>query len=242
MKIATYNLRVGGKKGNRVHWQQIFQKVEPDIFLVQECLHPSEYINFDVYPELEKKIVWQKTSTNAWGSAIYSKQGQIAPIYFESFPGWSVGAKVENFEHPLLGNYPLYIFSLHAPSRYYRANVKSMLNEIAEIVGNAFLIIGGDFNLTMGIRHISEPLQESEKELISRLRRDFGLINCWQAANPNQNLAQTLRWTKNPTTAYHCDALFIPISWYRYLEECVVLNSEEWERLSDHYPVVARFE
>ena len=41
MKIITYNLRAGGKRGNRVHWQRLLDLFAPEILLVQETLHPS---------------------------------------------------------------------------------------------------------------------------------------------------------------------------------------------------------
>jgi hypothetical protein len=75
----------------------------------------------------------------------------------------------------------------------------------------------------------------------ARLADEFGLLNCWQAANPNQPLCQTLRWTGNRTIPYHCDGLFVPKAWRERLESCVVLAGDEWDRLSDHNPVVASF-
>ncbi|GEM_PF-5749775 len=32
MKIATYNLRAGGKAKQRIHWTQLFEVANPDIF------------------------------------------------------------------------------------------------------------------------------------------------------------------------------------------------------------------
>jgi len=66
-------------------------------------------------------------------------------------------------------------------------------------------------------------------------------ISCWQAANPNCNLAQTLRWGPDQATPYHCDGIFVPAAWSRYLDQCKVLSSPVWEELSDHNPVVASF-
>lgn len=58
-------------------------------------------------------------------------------------------------------------------------------------------------------------------------------------ANPNEDLPQTLRWSRNKTLPYHCDRIFVSASWYRYLDRCEVLDSPTWELLSDHSPVVA---
>ena len=74
-----------------------------------------------------------------------------------------------------------------------------------------------------------------------RLAEEFGLHNCWQTANPDQPLSQTLRWTGDRTIPYHCDGIFVPRSWKDRLKSCDVIAGEEWNRLSDHNPVVACF-
>jgi hypothetical protein len=74
--------------------------------------------------------------------------------------------------------------------------------------------------------------------LLERLRREFNLMSCWQAVHPNRDLAQTLRWARNPATPYHCDGVFVPAAWYRYLEDCQVITHATWEVLRDHNPVV----
>jgi hypothetical protein len=91
------------------------------------------------------------------------------------------------------------------------------------------------------VRHPDEKQQAQDLWLLERLRKEFGLMNCWQAANPNRNLPQTLRWSRDQATPYHCDGIFVPAAWYRYLDHCEVLASPLWEELSDHNPVVASF-
>ena len=71
--------------------------------------------------------------------------------------------------------------------------------------------------------------------------REFGLLNCWQTANPDQPLCQTLRWTGDRAIPYHCDGIFVPRSWKDRLKSCEVIAGDEWNRLSDHNPVVACF-
>ncbi len=66
-------------------------------------------------------------------------------------------------------------------------------------------------------------------------------MNCWQAANPGIEPVQTLRWTVDPNTPYHCDGLFVPKRWQDKLVRCDVLAGDGWNQLSDHNPVVAQF-
>jgi len=64
-------------------------------------------------------------------------------------------------------------------------------------------------------------------------------VPCWQERHPGEPLAQTLRWTGNRATPYHCDGLFIPRAWRARLTGAEVIQGPEWERLSDHNPVLA---
>lgn len=85
------------------------------------------------------------------------------------------------------------------------------------------------------------PTCKQDLAIQARLADEFGLLNCWQVANPDQPLCQTLRWTGNRTIPYHCDGIFVPKTWKDRLESCLVLAGEEWNGLSDHNPVVAQF-
>jgi len=70
---------------------------------------------------------------------------------------------------------------------------------------------------------------------------EFDLIPCWQVMHPRTPLAQTLRWTGNRATPYHCDGIFAPRAWRPRLSRCEVIAGPEWDRLSDHNPVLAVF-
>jgi endonuclease/exonuclease/phosphatase family metal-dependent hydrolase len=66
-------------------------------------------------------------------------------------------------------------------------------------------------------------------------------MSCWQAANPNRDLPQTLRWSPNREAKYHCDGMFVPAPWYGNLARSEVLSAPIWDELSDHNPVFAEF-
>ena len=120
--------------------------------------------------------------------------------------------------------------------------MNEILDWIARYESAYDLILGGDFNLAVGVRHANETVPADPPWLLRRLRREFNLMSCWQAVHPNRDLAQTLRWARKPATPYHCDGVFAPASWYRYLEDCQVISDANWDVLSDHNPVVATFE
>ena len=108
---------------------------------------------------------------------------------------------------------------------------------------DAEIVIGGDFNLTVSERHEDEDKTTSntDRKIQARLRNEFGLINCWQHANPNTPLPQTLRWVSKKDVPYHCDGIFVPKEWENSLTSCEVISGNMWDRLSDHNPVLADF-
>ena len=103
-------------------------------------------------------------------------------------------------------------------------------------------MIGGDFNLTVSDAGGSDrAVSKADLSVQARLADEFGLVNCWRAANPGVPPCQTLRWARDPSAAYHCDGLFVPRAWADRLRSCVVLSGPAWDGLSDHNPVVACF-
>ena len=238
MRIVTYNLRFGGKAGQRIHWNQVFQEVNPDIFLVQETCNPQRYLSDQCWKQYGSQIQWVKIDGRTWGSAVFVRSGKLKLITIPDFTGCLVGVEGHESQWSARTGRSLRIFSLHAPTPY-KKSVNQFLDFVATLSNDCDLIIGGDFNLTTGKRHPSERLQDNTLWLLERLRKKFNLMSCWQMANPNEDLPQTLRWSRNKTHPYHCDGIFVPASWYRYLDRCEVLASPTWEQLSDHNPVVA---
>ncbi len=57
----------------------------------------------------------------------------------------------------------------------------------------------------------------------------------------HHDLHITFRFADARIIPYHCDGLIVPKSWRDRLVSCVVLSGDEWDRLSDHNPVVAEF-
>jgi endonuclease/exonuclease/phosphatase family metal-dependent hydrolase len=241
MIIATYNLRAGGRRGNRVHWQRLLDDFAPDILLLQETRHPREYLDPGFYQANANHIHWQAAPNRPWGSAVYVRSGDLKPVALPQHSGFVVAAEITGGDWLPQPDHPYYVFSLHVPAPY-RRSMSEILDGAAALAGGHNLVLGGDFNLGVSVRHTSEPVPSDPPWLLRRLRREFNLINCWQTVHPNRDLAQTLRWARNPATPYHCDGVFVPAAWYRYLEDCQVISDAGWDALSDHSPVVVTLE
>jgi endonuclease/exonuclease/phosphatase family metal-dependent hydrolase len=242
MKVATYNLLKGGAQ--RVHWVRLIEDFQVDLLLVQESYPCAAHLPPLRYPDAGKRSVWETAAKNRWGSAVYSRTGAVKPVPIPTFSGWVVGAEIRGASWQAGITDPLLAFSIHAPSKgeAYWKQVNKLLDEIKKVTAGRGVILGGDFNVS--VSHCPGPERPTCKRdlaIQARLAEEFGLLNCWQAANPDQPLCQTLRWTGNRTIPYHCDGIFVPKSWTERLQSCVVLAGEEWNRLSDHNPVVACF-
>jgi len=239
MKVVTYNLRFGGKKGLQ-HWQRLFDEFNPDLVLAQETHNPQDYFPGDQFSSIARMPIWEPNFAK-WGSAILCTRHELEPIALSKFKGNVVGGRISDFS---IGGVtrPLSLFSVHTPGDDYEQNVNEILDCIREVSDGSDMLIGGDFNITVAHRHQSEGRPNSVRGLaiLDRLRKEFGLINAWQAIHPNNDLQQTLRCGKEKTYPYHCDGIFIPHSWLRHLESCEIAT-DGWTEMSDHNPVIATF-
>jgi len=243
MRIISYNLRGGGS--GKVHWSKVFDDFAPDIFLVQESYEPSEHLPPLLHGDLHRNACWKCVEGLKWGSAVCVRGKTARKLDLPDFHGHVVGVEVDGTAFPISDGRPIRIFSVHAPDRggYQRA-VNSILDMIGENLGEGDLVIGGDFNLTVGERHEAEEQKTSKADLaiLARLRDEFDLVSAWQSANAGSPLPQTLRWAKDKVTPFHCDGIFIPQRWTSRVRSCTVVSGQEWITLSDHNPVMVELE
>jgi exonuclease III len=242
MRIAAYNILKGGSQ--RLHWVKMIEEHSVDLLLVQESYAHDEHLPPLHYPNARCQSVWERAGRNGWGSAVFSRTGVVAPARVPGFSGWVVGAEVSGASWQAGLADPLLAFSVHAPSKgkSYQRQVNKLLDRIKKVAAGREVVLGGDFNVA--VSHWPGPERPTGRQdlaIQARLADEFGLLNCWQAVNPDRPLCQTLRWKGDRTVPYHCDGIFVPRAWKDRLRSCVVLAGDEWDRLSDHNPVVAHF-
>jgi exonuclease III len=243
LRLVAYNFLSGGSSKRPGHWSRVLRTLTPDIIFGQECRPPevTPGENFRLGPK--DAFLWHSAGTARWGSGLLLRLAELVPIEVPQYQGWVVGGEVRSAPWAAL---PIRVFSIHSPAgeRGYVRTTHEILDRIGRIKGHAEVVLGGDFNVTVGYRPANDPpsIGRSRRDLLDRLGGEFGLISCWQAANPNRPLAQTLRWSGNPATPYHCDGIFVPRDWRRRLVSCRVVSGSRWKKLSDHNPVFAEFE
>lgn len=231
MRIVTWNLRNGA---GAAKWPALQTDLQADIVLLQEATSAPDHGG----------AMWAKVPDGRWGSAVVTRLGATRPILIRGYEGWVVGAEVDSKFGPLA------VFSVHAPTstatcprRPYTDEVVTILGLIREAVRpGAHLVIGGDFNFTLGERHASEAMRTSsaDRRALAAIA-DSGLVSCWAATHPDQPLPQTLRWSSDrapgKTTPYHCDGILVPKAWSGWVQ-CEILTAEPY-MVSDHNPVSA---
>ncbi|HKQ61529.1 MAG TPA: endonuclease/exonuclease/phosphatase family protein [Candidatus Polarisedimenticolaceae bacterium] len=235
-RVVTYNFLSGGSRQRSGHWPRVLRGLGADLVCAQECRPPERVPTDDA-------VLWKSAGSRRWGSAIYARAARLAPLEIPSHAGWVVGGELE--AAGWLGESRVRVFSIHGPAgrRGYIATMHEILDGLAPYRRGAELILAGDFNVAVGHRPPGDPLQLSrgERAILDRLTGEFALISCWQTAHPGRRLAQTLRWSTNPATRYHCDGIFVPRAWSERLVACRVVRGARWQALSDHNPVAAEF-
>ncbi|HEX7120370.1 MAG TPA: endonuclease/exonuclease/phosphatase family protein [Longimicrobiales bacterium] len=263
LRIVTFNFLAGGSRKRGCHWSRVVEAFSPNVVLAQECRRPEDSPGEAFRAGPDDALLWGAAGAGRWGSAVLVRSGRLLPIPVPDFDGWVVGGELAARRReagsadvaragaggaagsPDGSTRPVRVFSIHCPAgkRGYVRTLHEILDRLVPLAAGADVVLGGDFNVAAGYRGPDEPIRMSrgERELLDRITGELGLIPCWQTANPGQTLAQTLRWTGNRAAPYHCDGIFVPASWRNRLVECTVAEGPEWERLSDHNPVVATF-
>jgi len=243
LRVVAYNFLSGGSRRRAGHWSRIRAHLAPDIVLAQECRLPQDSPAETFRSSGGDTLLWAPAGARSWGSAILLRGRRGMPLKVPGFLGWVVGAEVAG--PPWSEDRGLRVFSIHCPAgeRGYVPTMHAILDRVARLRRDADLILGGDFNVVVGNRQPRERIRvtRGERMILDRLATEFDLVSCWQAANPGRRLAQTLRWSADPTAPYHCDGIFVPSSWARHLASCRVVTGSRWKRLSDHNPVLAEF-
>ena len=242
MRIVSYNFLRAGSPKRCGHWSRLIRNLRPDLVLAQECRPPESSPGERFRYGQDDAFRWQSAGTRGWGSGLLARSASLVPIAIPDYDGWVVGGEIRN---SAWSERPLMVFSVHGPvgQRGYIATMHHILDHVALLRGGADLVLGGDFNVAVGYRQPRERVKflRGERALLDRLTNEFDLLSCWQAANPDRPLAQTLRWMGNPRAPYHCDGVFVPRTWLPRLESCRVVRGSRWRQLSDHNPVVADF-
>lgn len=243
MKVVSYNLHFGGRKGPDNVWQHMVRDFTPDLVFAQESRDPCKDLSAgdDIHG---RHCLWKNAQDRDWGSAIFARTALLEPVPLGAFEGWVIGARINDIA---IGGErrSLMVFSIHAKSPGpYVPVVRKILGTIEKAWDRTTpLILAGDFNMTMAYRQDGEALKNfpAEIEILERMRGDFGVVNAWQALHPGVDLPQTLRWSNDRTIPYHCDGIFLSEALLASVESARIVQEDHWTKASDHNPILVDF-
>ena len=190
MRIATWNLRYNA--GAEV-WPRLWSALNLDILCLQEAARP----------DTEDGQLWELVPGNKWGSAVVLSSGTIDPIEIPNYRGWVVGGEVHESSLQTDGR-RMFVFSLHSPTSSATVKRASYIQEVNSVVSilerviptESDLILGGDFNFTIGERQAGEfqstlpaerevksaaYLQSWKQEKVSAISFDIAQKRPWDA-------------------------------------------------------------
>jgi exonuclease III len=223
MHIMTWNI---GRRRALPLLQPLLAAHSPTIVMLQEASLPVD---------------WHDRHTGAavpgyeWGSCVLASAGRLDPVSFTEYEGWLSGAIWSD------GPARIAVFSLHSPTgtgRSYIEESAQMVSLVSTAVDNDLpVVIGGDFNFTsFGERAADEPIRttKEEREALQRFEA-LGFSLGWRSAHKDGPLPQTLRWSGNRVTPYHCDGFLVR---GHAIAACDVLRTADLGFPSDHEPVL----
>lgn len=247
LRLVAYNMGQGGTRNPALR-ARLLSELSPDLLFAQETRDPARSWLAALPQGEEAHYIWTEVPGGRWGSVLWVRSGSLTPLAVpEDFAGRVVAALVEGRAWSGVGISPVVALSIHAPTRKgssYIKEVGRILDFAQQLASGLPVVLAGDFNVVVGMREPGQSIAvtRGERRLLERLRDEFGLIPCWQTAHPGEPLARTLRWMHRlDSLPYHCDGLFVPAAWASSLQNCMVLENEEWCALSDHNPVMASF-
>ena len=231
MKLLTWNCQFG--KASR-KWPMLVEAIGTDVAFLQEVFAPPS----------SRGTLWKAVPQRKWGSAVVSTSAQLNEVSIDGYEGWVIGGELVDGTSAIR----CFVFSVHAPTPSKTAARASYVNEVVKIVEGihaqvptgAQLIIGGDFNFaSLGKRQTRETpaTTAAEKRALATIA-SRGLVPLWEACHSASPLPQTLRWSKNRATPFHCDG-FLVNSTHSPEALCEVLTSQSIAKSSDHNAVAA---
>lgn len=203
----------------------------------------------------------ERLGENAVKARAASRRNAVIDIPFtNSRPGTWIAAKVH------IGGESLTCVSLYGLiEELTDASIHRSLSDISPIFSdpahNELVLLGGDFNIGTGL---ADPSARERSRIVLDRIRAYGLVDClatWHEKmklppmrscrcddepcrhtltrlTPNRRDSDAPWWERDPIQV---DYLFASEALAKQLDEVVEISPDEWERYSDHRPVIARF-
>ncbi|WP_274669299.1 endonuclease/exonuclease/phosphatase family protein [Algoriphagus sp. NF] len=234
MKITTWNCAGALRKKF-----DFLETLESDIYIIQECEEPHKSNNPN-YKDWAKNHLWIGDTKNK-GLGIFAKP----EIQLEKLD-WSNVFQDHTVKHffPCRVNESFQLLGVwthrnNSPNFGYIGQFWKYLQ--TNMTNFEEIIVGGDFNSNViwdqwdrWWNHSDVVKTLEEKGIKSLYHQHF-------QESQGRETKPTFFHRKNSQTSYHIDYLFASSKFHQNLQLIEVSESEEWLKISDHFPLTAIF-
>lgn len=232
MKIISWNCN-GGLINKRKH--ESLLNLSPDIAVIQECRHPD----VDGFPNAFNyyDFIW-KGGEGSKGLCVlsFSKDYKLSVLVSEIKYEWVVPIKVSGKADFVL----LAVWTKRSPGySSYGKLLYSALKEYEHFLSNNRVIIVGDFNVDKKLRSSYSGIKGYNQ--ITDLFNSHGIKSCYHHfSNEEYGLESkaTHYYHRKSDRPFHIDYCFVSEEILQSTKAFYIGESEEWVKLSDHFPLV----
>ena len=245
VKIVTWNMAYWShKKYLDEAWNYFLNDLDADIFLFQEAKPPKMLKD-------DKNLIWHNAGETIgrkeWGSGIYSKKYELSKEPDESIPESSrqlfkelcivANTKIEGVKLTLISLYGR-LDKVGNGQTYCIPNLHKILSDLTGILNGHInskrnIVLGGDLNVS--IQCDNKWGGNAHKIFFDRIK-DFKLNNCFKLKG-YKDFIQTHRH-RGSKEKWQNDYFFISKSISKKFVDCIVVDTPEVRKYSDHNPVV----
>ncbi|MCI2254771.1 hypothetical protein L2D08_10385 [Domibacillus sp. PGB-M46] len=231
MKIISWNCKKG--LSSREKYKKLIE-FSPDIAVIQECFHPSEFQGDSQHHDM----VWVgENKARGLGLCVlsFSEDYKLSMLVDEAKYEWIVPIQVSGKENFTL----LAVWTKRMTGYSYGKVLYSALKEYESFLqGNPVLIIG-DFNVDKKV-----PSSYSGIKGFSRLTdlfREHGLESCYHYFSKEEYGSErhaTYYHYGKRDRPFHIDYCMVSKEILQNVQKFYIGESEEWGAFSDHLPLI----
>lgn len=225
MRIATWNM------GNRTGaWDYLFDVIKPDYALLQEVQVIDGRPGYARWQAIgEKSAKYGEAGRYRWGSAVWSREHELADVPLGTHTGWVQAARPVEIGIPLL-------ISIHVELDKQGRSIPTLHRILSDVTplleeGVSEVLLGGDLNADVAL---DEKYGTRRHAIAFERIEDLGLWHCNSLIPPDGRRTFRGRGIKM------ADHVFVRSAMRSQVLSCEVLANDDVP--SDHFPVVLELE
>lgn len=235
MKIVCWNCNGAFRKKI-----SIFDKADIDLFIIQECEHPSKFVKQHVIKP-DQNVYWFGDDLNKGLGIIHSSKLKI-----EVDQSYNPA-----FKHviPIKISYSkrkIHLLAIWANNKEdlknrYVGQVWKAIHHYETILRKKNIILAGDFNSNAIWDRKGRIGNHSDVVAHLKKRKINSLYHLHHLENHGSETIPTFYLYKNKSKPYHLDYVFLSDAMHQNVTNFEIGSFEEWKPWSDHVPITLQW-